>query len=62
MPGIMAVVEQREGNVGDETQLPKEREELPAEATEANAHGDSSAERRGVVPEAAPSESAIEHA
>ena len=41
--------------------LPEDREELLALAMEANVHGDSSAKRRGVVPEAAPAESALEH-
>ena len=51
MPGIMAVVDQKEGNVGDETQ-----------AMEATAHGDFCAKRRGVAPQAAPSQSVMEHA
>ena len=44
MPGIMTVVGRKEGNVGDEAPAP----------------GDWFAKRRGVLPEAAPSESAIE--
>ena len=42
--------------------LPGDRGKLLAEATEAHAHGDLFAKWRGVVPEAAPSESATEHA
>ena len=50
------------GTEGWNPLLPDDRRKLLAEATEAHAHGDMFAKWRGVVPEAAPSESATEHA
>ena len=63
----MAVVDQDEGYVGDETRsragvrCPKTTRSS-ALAMESDAHGGVFARRRGVVLEAAPSESAMEHA